>query len=60
MLGVIIDRCIKVHGIARTAELLDVIKSQGFKYSTKGAITISVADIPGGEGDSDCRSGKEG
>ena len=45
MLGVIIDRCIKVHGIARTAELLDVIKSQGFKYSTKGAITISVADI---------------
>ncbi len=41
----IIDRCIKVHGITRTAEVLDMIKSQGYKYSTKGAITISVSDM---------------
>ncbi len=43
-LGQIIDRCIKVHGTARTAEVLDRIKAQGFKYSTKGAITVAVCD----------------
>jgi DNA-directed RNA polymerase subunit beta' len=43
-LGNIIDRCIKVNGTPRTAELLDKIKSLGFKYSTVGAITISVTD----------------
>ena len=40
----IIDRCIRVHGTAKTAEVLDRIKSQGFKYSTKGAITVAVCD----------------
>ena len=40
----IIDRCIKVHGTTETAEVLDRIKSLGFKYSTKGAITVSVSD----------------
>ena len=44
-LGIIIDRCIKVHGIAEAAEMIDTIKAKGFKYSTKGAITMSVADI---------------
>jgi DNA-directed RNA polymerase subunit beta' len=44
-LGQIIDRCIKKHGSAVTAELLDKVKSQGFKYSTRGAITISVSDM---------------
>ena len=43
-LGNIIDKCIKVHGTAVTAEVLDKIKSQGFKYSTKGAITVAVSD----------------
>ena len=43
-LGQIIDRCIKEHGTAITAEVLDKIKSQGFKYSTKGAITVAVSD----------------
>ena len=41
----IIDRCIKVHGITTTAEVIDKIKAQGYKYSTKGAITISVSDM---------------
>ncbi|MCR4435282.1 MAG: DNA-directed RNA polymerase subunit beta' [Clostridiales bacterium] len=41
----IIDRCIKVHGTAETAVVLDKIKALGFKYSTKGAITISVSDM---------------
>ena len=45
MLGKIIDRCIKYHGVADTAVLLDKIKSLGFKFSTKGAITISVSDM---------------
>jgi len=43
-LGDIIDRCIRVHGTTRTAEMLDQIKAQGFKYSTRGAITVAVCD----------------
>jgi DNA-directed RNA polymerase subunit beta' len=43
-LGEIIDRCIKLHGVETTAKVLDHIKSLGFKYSTKGAITVSVCD----------------
>ncbi|MBO4897462.1 MAG: DNA-directed RNA polymerase subunit beta' [Clostridia bacterium] len=44
-LGKIIDKCIKTHSITETAVLLDKIKSLGYKFSTKGAITISVSDI---------------
>ncbi len=44
-LGKIIDKCIKVHGITETAVLLDKIKAMGYKYSTRGAITISVSDM---------------
>jgi len=44
-LGRIIDKCIKVHGTTATAVVLDRIKSLGFKYSTKGAITVSVSDM---------------
>ena len=44
-LGNIIDRCIAKHGFTISAEVLDSIKSLGYKYSTKGAITISVADM---------------
>ncbi len=40
----IFDKCIKVHGTAITAEVLDKVKSQGFNYSTKGAITVAVSD----------------
>ena len=43
-LGKIIENCIKVHGTAKTAEVLDKIKAQGFKYSTRGAITVAVSD----------------
>ena len=43
-LGKIIDRCIRVHGTSKTAEVLDSIKSQGYKYSTKSAITVAVSD----------------
>ncbi|MDQ5983265.1 MAG: DNA-directed RNA polymerase subunit beta' [Eubacteriales bacterium SKADARSKE-1] len=40
----IVARCIKVHGFEKESEILDAIKAQGFKYSTKGAITIAVCD----------------
>ncbi len=43
-LSQIIDRCIKVHGPARTSEVLDAIKAQGYKYSTRGALTVAVVD----------------
>ncbi len=48
-LGEIVNRCIKIHGTTQTAIALDKVKSLGFKFSTKGAITISVSDmvIPG-------------
>ena len=44
-LGRIIDKCIKVHGTTATAVVLDQIKALGFKYSTRGAITVSVSDM---------------
>ena len=44
-LGTIIGKCINVHGLSRTAELLDYIKSTGYKYSTLGGITVSVDDV---------------
>ncbi len=43
-LGRIIDRCIKVHGTTRTSEVLDDIKNQGYKYSTRSGITVAVCD----------------
>ncbi len=44
-LSSIVDRCIKTHGNAVTCEVLDKMKAQGFKYSTRGSITISVYDM---------------
>ena len=44
-LGNIIDRCIQKYGFTISAEVLDSIKALGYKYSTKAAITISVADM---------------
>ena len=40
----IIDSCIKVNGTTATSAILDDIKNVGFRYSTQGAITISVSD----------------
>ncbi|MCL2425942.1 MAG: DNA-directed RNA polymerase subunit beta' [Oscillospiraceae bacterium] len=41
----IIERCISRHGFTRSASVLDKIKTLGFKYSTQGAITISISDM---------------
>ena len=43
-LGDIIERCIRVHGTARTSEVLDRIKAQGLKYSTRSGLTVAVVD----------------
>ncbi|WP_396338170.1 DNA-directed RNA polymerase subunit beta' [Finegoldia magna] len=45
MLSKIIDLTFRKYGNIRTAELLDYIKSMGYKYSTIGALTISMGDI---------------
>ena len=44
-LGKIIDKCIRKYGFNTTAEVLDAIKAMGYKYSTKGALTVSFSDI---------------
>ncbi|MBR0108825.1 MAG: DNA-directed RNA polymerase subunit beta', partial [Pyramidobacter sp.] len=44
MLGKIIDKCIRVHGTAITARVLDEIKNQGYRYSTRSGITVAVID----------------
>ena len=44
-LGDIIGRCIDIHGVSVTAVMLDNIKATGYKYSTIGALTVSVSDI---------------
>ena len=45
MLGKIVDKCFRKHGNIKTAEVLDYIKSTGYKYSTVGAISISMNDV---------------
>lgn len=52
-LSKIVDYCFKVHGATEVANVLDKIKSLGFKFSTIGAITTSVFDmqIPGSKRD---------
>ena len=43
-LGKIIDKCIRKHGTAVAAEMLDKIKAQGYNYSTRSGITVAVCD----------------
>ncbi len=44
-LGKIVDEVYQKHGIHKTAQVLDAVKALGFKYSTRGAVTVSVSDI---------------
>ena len=44
-LGDIINRCIKVHGLSVSAEVLDNVKEKGFKYATKSGLTYSMEDV---------------
>ncbi len=44
-MGQIIERVIRVHGVIESAEVIDYIKSLGFKYSTLAGITFSMSDV---------------
>ena len=41
----ILEKVINVHGLSRTAEVLDDVKAIGYKYSTIAAMTVSIADM---------------
>ena len=41
----ILDKCINIHGATKTAEVLDHVKALGYKYSTVGAISVSISDM---------------
>ena len=41
----IVDLTIKYHGFAEAAKVLDEIKSMGYKYSTRGSLSIAVYDM---------------
>ena len=41
----IVDLTIKYHGFAEAAKVLDEIKAMGYKYSTRGSLSISVYDM---------------
>ena len=41
----ILDKCINTHGATKTAEVLDDVKAIGYKFSTRGAISVSISDM---------------
>jgi len=41
----ILEKVINIHGASKTAEVLDDIKSTGYKYSTRAAMTVSISDM---------------
>ena len=41
----ILDRVINTHGATKTAEVLDLVKATGYKYSTRAAMTVSISDM---------------
>ncbi|HHY13325.1 MAG TPA: DNA-directed RNA polymerase subunit beta', partial [Thermoanaerobacterales bacterium] len=45
LLGKIVARCYRKHGITETSSILDKIKDLGFAFSTKAGTTIGITDI---------------
>ncbi len=41
----ILDKVINTHGATKTAEVLDLVKAMGYKYSTRAAMTVSISDM---------------
>ena len=41
----ILEKVINIHGAVKTAEVLDLIKATGYKYSTRAAMTVSISDM---------------
>ena len=44
-LGKIVDSCIAKHGFTVSATVLDIIKARGYKFSTRGSLTVAIADM---------------
>ncbi|MDR1260588.1 MAG: DNA-directed RNA polymerase subunit beta' [Oscillospiraceae bacterium] len=44
-LGDIVGKCIRIHGTIKTAEVLDKLKLLGFKYATRGGMTVAFNDV---------------
>ncbi|OUN25544.1 DNA-directed RNA polymerase subunit beta' [Pseudoflavonifractor sp. An85] len=44
-LGKIVDKCIEKHGFTVSATVLDTIKARGYKFSTRGSLTVAIADM---------------
>ena len=41
----ILEKVINTHGATKTAEVLDSIKTMGYKYSTRASMTVSISDM---------------
>ncbi|MCR4649254.1 MAG: DNA-directed RNA polymerase subunit beta', partial [Lachnospiraceae bacterium] len=41
----ILEKVINTHGATKTAEVLDLVKAIGYKYSTRAALTVSISDM---------------
>ncbi|SFB18541.1 DNA-directed RNA polymerase subunit beta' [Acetitomaculum ruminis DSM 5522] len=41
----ILEKVINNHGATKTAEVLDDVKSIGYKFSTRAAMTVSISDM---------------
>ena len=41
----ILEKVINTHGATQTAEVLDLVKAIGYKYSTRAAMTVSISDM---------------
>lgn len=55
----ILQKVIQVHGTVQVAELLDHIKSIGYKYSTRASMTVSISDMVVPESKTEIISGAE-
>ena len=41
----ILEKVINIHGATKTAEVLDSIKSLGYKYATRAAFSVSISEM---------------
>ena len=59
-LGQIISHVFAAHQANRTSEVLDEIKALGFKFATRGAITVGIKDASCAQGEisDSCRGGE--
>ena len=58
-MGEIVERTIRKHGLSVAADVLDYIKSTGYKYSTLAGVTFSVSDVQVPEAKKDILAGAD-